>query len=145
MQLQRFNNAVTLIKHGNSTATEGNNCSQKIQDKHCATEETKPWNFSEVTTMLAPPKLFENEPEKVRPVHKTNSFSQWLLCYINCGNSFFNRRCLTVPVHRRPVTYLQQNSFNLKKRPAFRKCSEPHFLTPNTQNHLITFGRAKTF
>jgi len=89
-QLQHSNNVVTLDQHGNSTAAKGNNCSRNIQDKHRGAEETKQWICSQIMKMLAPPQRFENAPEKVRPDHQTNGFSQWLLCFIICENSFFS-------------------------------------------------------
>jgi len=60
IQLRRSNNAWTSAKHGNSTAAGIGNGVRIIQDIYVDLEETKPWNFSEITTTLAPLQHAEN-------------------------------------------------------------------------------------
>ena len=59
--------------------------------------------------------------------------------------TFFNRRCLTVPVHRRPARSWPQIAAIWKSGHTAENAPKPYFFTRNTQNYLIGFRGAETF
>jgi len=96
-------------------------CLRAIQKIAGDSEETKYRMSHEILTTFAPPQHWENAWTNVwRTLWAFNSSRS--VCFVLWVNHLFFRRCPTVPVHRRPVTDLKLNRFELKKRPKFRKC-----------------------